>query len=271
MVRVRRPSRVAGLCLLVAVLMGAACSSDDKTNATANSPAASSSAPKASGSIKVSAAASLTEAFNDLQATLKTEQPDLAITYNFGGSGALVTQIQQGVGVDVIATADTDSMKKLQNDGSVEDPVIFAHNKLEILVQPGNPKQIKDLSDLARPDVKFVTEDETVPAGKYSAQALAKAGVMANPVSKEPDVKSAVAKVTSGEADATVVYQTDVTAAGSKGEGVAIPDNQNVVADYPIAILKSTKNHSGAAAFVEAVVHGSGKDALQKRGFLPVT
>src|SRR5262245_1205735 len=264
--------RIAGLCTVALLLFAAACSSDSNTTATAGSAAApSSAAPKASGSINVSAAASLTEAFNDLQTTLKTQQPNLTITYNFGGSGALVTQIQQGAGVDVIATADTDSMKKLQNDGSVEDPVVFAHNKLEILVQPGNPKQIKGLADLARPDVKFVTEDDTVPAGKYSAQALTKAGVNAKPVSKEPDVKSAVAKVTSGEADATVVYKTDVTAAGSKGEGVAIPDDQNVVADYPIAILKATKNHAGAAAFVDAVVHGRGQDALQRRGFLPVT
>jgi molybdate transport system substrate-binding protein len=258
----RRSSLVGAVALVLLVSVVAACSSDDKTTATANS---------VSGSIKVSAAASLTEAFNGLQTTLKKEEPDLSITYNFGGSGALVTQIQQGAEIDVIAAADTDSMKKLQNDGSVEEPVIFAHNKLEILVQPGNPKQIKGMADLARPDIKFVTEDETVPAGKYSAQALANAGVTVSPVSKETDVKAAVAKVTSGEADATIVYQTDVTAAGAKGEGVEIPDAQNIIANYPIAILKATKNHGGAAAFVDAVVHGSGQDALQQRGFLAVT
>src|SRR5262245_41861978 len=217
--------RIAGLCTVALLLFAAACSSDSNTTATAGSAAApSSAAPKASGSINVSAAASLTEAFNDLQTTLKTEQPDLSITYNFGGSGALVTQIQQGAEADVIATADTDSMKKLQTDGSVEDPVIFAHNKLEILVAPGNPKQVQGLADLSRSDIKLVLCDDTVPAGKYAAQSLAKANVTVSPVSKEPDVKSAVAKVTSGEADATIVYQTDVTAAGAKGEGVQIPD-----------------------------------------------
>jgi molybdate transport system substrate-binding protein len=266
-----RRTRLGVLLAAALLFVGAACSSDSKTSTVANSGAASPAVPAASGSIKVSAAASLTEAFNDLQGTLKTEQPNVAITYNFGGSGALVTQIQQGAEVDVIATADTATMKKLQDDGTVEDPVIFAQNKLEILVQPGNPKRIKTLADLARQDVTFVAEDDSVPAGKYSAQALSKAGVTVSPVSKETDVKAAVAKVTSGEADATIVYQTDVTAAASKGEGVQIPGDQNVIAEYPIAIVKASKNHRGAAAFIDAVVHGSGQGALQKRGFLSAT
>jgi molybdate transport system substrate-binding protein len=247
------------------LLFVSGCSSDNKTNATA----ASSSQAKASGKITVFGAASLTEAFTDTQTALKTEQPDLSITYNFGGSGTLVTQIQQGAPADVIATADTDTMKKLTDGGQVEAPITFAKNKLQILVAPGNPKQIKGLSDLGRSDVKLVLCDDTVPAGKYAKQALSMAGVTVNPVSKEADVKSAVAKVTGGEADATIVYQTDVTAAGSKGEGVVIPENQNVIATYPIAIVKATKNHEGAAAFVDSVVNGSGQSALQKRGFLP--
>lgn len=263
-------SLAAAVALVLLVFLGA-CSSDDNTTSTAHSTAVSSGAPKATGSITVSAAASLTEAFTDVQTTLKTAQPDLSITYNFGGSGALVTQIQQGNEVDVIATADTDSMKKLQADSLVEEPVIFAHNKLEILVQPGNPKQIRGLADLSRSDIKFVAGEDNVPAGKYAAQSLAKANVTVSPVSKEPDVKSAVAKVTSQEADATIVYQTDVTAAGAKGEGVKIPDDQNVVADYPVAIVKATKNHAASAAFVDAAVKGSGQDALKQRGFLPAT
>jgi molybdate transport system substrate-binding protein len=195
----------------------------------------------------------------------------LDITYNFGGSGLLVTQIQQGAPDDVIATADTASMQKLVDAGLVETPATFAKNKLEILVAPGNPKNIKGLNDLARDDITFVTEDDSVPAGKYAAQALLTADVTVSPVSKETDVKSAVAKVTSGEADATIVYITDVTAAGSKGTGVTIPDNQNVVATYPIAVLKGAKNHDAAQAFVDAIVNGSGQDALHNRGFLPPT
>jgi molybdate transport system substrate-binding protein len=224
-----------------------------------------------SGSALVFAAASLTEPFSDEQTTLRTEQPGVSITYNFAGSGALVTQIQQGAPADVIATADTASMKKLTDAGLVEAPVTFARNKLEIFVGPGNPKQITTLNDLARSDIRFVTEDDTVPAGKYSAQILSAAGVTTNPVSKELDVKSAVAKVTSGEADATIVYVTDVTAAGSSGAGVTIPDAQNVVAEYPIAIVKATKNHDAAATFIDAIVKGSGQTALHNRGFLPPT
>ena len=263
-------TRFRALVLCVLLLVAAACSSDSKTSTAASS--ASSSAPQVSGSIKVSAAASLTEAFNDLQTTLKSEQPGLTVTYNFGGSGTLVAQIKQGAPVDVIATADTDTMKQLTDANLVDTPVTFANNKLEILVQPGNPKQIKGLSDLGRSDVVYVTPDPTAaPAGKYAAQALSKAGVTTNPVSKEPDVKSAVAKVTSGEADATIVYTTDVTAAGSKGEGVVIPDDQNIVAVYPIAVVKATQNQAAAQAFVDAVVHGSGQDALQKHRFLPAS
>jgi molybdate transport system substrate-binding protein len=260
-------TRFGAVLVCALLLVAAACSSDSTTSAGAAS-SASLAAPQVSGSIKVSAAASLTEAFNDLQTTLKTEQPGLTITYNFGGSGTLVTQIKQGAPADVIATADTDTMKQLTDANLVDAPVTFANNKLEMLVQPGNPKQIKGLSDLSRTDIKYVTEDDTVPAGKYSKQALAKAGVTANPVSKETDVKSAVAKVTSGEADVTIVYQTDATAAGSKGQGVEIPDAQNVIAVYPIAVVKATQNKPAAQAFVDVVAHGSGQDALQKRGFL---
>jgi molybdate transport system substrate-binding protein len=257
-----RLSRLTPLLAVGGLLVGA-CSSDDQPAAT------TAGSSGVSGSVTVFAAASLTESFNDELTALKTEHPDLAITYNFAGSGALVTQIQQGAPADVIATADTASMKKLADAGLVDAPVTFARNKLEILVAPGNPKQIKGLDDLARSDLVFVIEDDTVPAGMYAAQALSKAGVTVSPVSKEADVKSAVAKVTSGEADATIVYATDVTAAGSKGQGVEIPAAQNVIAEYPIAIVKAAKNHAAAAAFVDALVKGSGRTALANRGFLP--
>lgn len=274
-----RPSRVLPwLLLLLAMLVGpiglVGCGSSSKQSTTATGATASSgagltsSAPNASGSLKVFAAASLTESFTDEQSALKASEPGLSVVYNFAGSGALVTQIQQGAPVDVVATADTSSMKKLTDAGLVEAPTTFARNKLEILVEPGNPKRIKTLADLARRDIKLVLEDATVPAGKYSAKALKTAGVTVHPVSLEADVKSAVAKVTSGEADATVVYVSDVKAAASRGTGVPIPDAQNVVAEYPIAIVKTTKNHAGAAAFVGAITKGSGQQALRSHGFL---
>ncbi len=257
-------ARAVALC----VLLGAAgCSSGTRQPTTAG--AGSTTSPGASGPVTVFAAASLTESLNDLQTALKASDPGLAVTYSFGGSGALVTQIQQGAPADVIATADTASMNKLTAAGLAEAPTTFARNKLEILVAPGNPKAINGLSDLSRSEVKLVVEDETVPAGKYSAQALRTAGVTVSPVSKEADVKSAVAKVTTGEADATIVYVTDVNAAGSNGQGIEIPDGQNVIAEYPIAIVKATRSHAAAAAFVGAVAGGSGQDALHRRGFLP--
>ncbi len=213
------------------------------------------------------AAASLTEAMNDLQAGLKVSDPGLSLTYSFGGSGALAIQISQGAPADVVATADSTSMKSLSDAGLVDAPRIFAHNELEILVAPGNPKGIGGLSDLARTDVKVVTEEDSVPAGKYSGQALEAAGVTLSPVSKETDVKAAVARVTSGEADATIVYVTDVIAAGPKGQGVEIPGALNVVAEYPIAVVKSTAHHAAAAAFVDLVVGRSGQNALRRHGF----
>lgn len=253
------------LLLSTAVALGA-CSSNDGAAKTTSTVSAGATV---SESVMVFAAASLTESFDDEQTTLKSQQPGLDVTFNYGGSGTLVTQIEQGAPADVIATADTASMQRLVDAGLVEAPRTFATNKLQILIAPGNPKRIQGLGDLARGDVTFVSEDDAVPAGRYAAQVLQKAGVAANPVSKEADVKSAVAKVTSGEADATIVYVTDVTAAGSKGAGVAIPDDENVVATYPIAVVKSATNKATAQAFVDAIVTGSGQQALRNRGFLP--
>ncbi|HVF13728.1 MAG TPA: molybdate ABC transporter substrate-binding protein [Acidimicrobiales bacterium] len=243
-----------------AVLSSAACGSDGRSAATSAQP---------SGSLTVFAAASLTEAFNDHAATLEASHPKLAIKFSFAGSGGLVTQVEQGAPADVIATADAASMKRLTDAWLVEAPTTFARNKLEILVAPGNPLAITGLADLARDDVKLVLGDESVPVGRFSAQALRAAGVTTNPVSREGDVKAVVAKVTLGEADVAIVYATDVIAAGAKGQGVVIPDDQNVIAHYPIAIVKTTGNRSAAAAFVEEMVRGRGQDALRGRGFLP--
>ncbi|MEY2451577.1 MAG: molybdate transport system substrate-binding protein [Acidimicrobiaceae bacterium] len=251
---------------VAAFLILAACGSD----ATAPKSVALASGAKAapSGPVLVFAAASLTESLTNEKTTLQSEQPGLDVTLNFAGSGTLITQIQQGAEADVIATADTASMQKLVDAGLVETPTVFAHNKLAIVVQSGNPKAIHTLADLARPDVTVVLADPSVPAGKYASQILTKADVMVEPKSLETDVKSAIARVTSGEADAAIVYVTDVKAAGGKAEGVDIPDSQNVVADYPIAIVKATKHHDAAAAFVDAITKGSGQAALSTSGFL---
>jgi molybdate transport system substrate-binding protein len=183
----------------------------------------------------------------------------------------LVTQIEQGAPADVVATADHATMNKLVDAGLVEAPVTFAHNTLEIVVRTGNPKAITGITDLARDDIIFVGEDDTVPAGRYAAQMLQAAGITVSPKSKEPNVKAAIGRVSSGEADATIAYVTDARAAGDLVQGIAIPDALNVVATYPIAVVKATKNHQAALAFVDAVARGAGQAALFARGFLPAS
>jgi molybdate transport system substrate-binding protein len=250
------------VALALALVLGTAACGDDGSTASDSSSTTSKPLP-----LTVFAAASLTESFQGAQPDL----PGLDITYSFAGSGALVAQIQNGAPADVIATADLATMRTLSDAGLVGEPVTFARNQLEILVAPGNPHHIDSLDDLEASDLKVVLADDTVPAGKYAKQILDGAGVSVSPVSNEVDVKGAVAKVTSGEADATIVYVTDVTAAGSKGEGVEIPEDQNVTAEYPIAVVKASTHQEAALAFVESAVSGKVHDALEDHGFLAAT
>ncbi|MCU1377653.1 MAG: molybdenum transporter, periplasmic molybdate-binding protein [Acidimicrobiales bacterium] len=204
-------------------------------------------------------AASLTEAFTDLGGA----------TFTFAGSSALVTQIQQGAPADVFASADETNMQKLVDAGLVETPKVFAHNTLEIVTGSGNPKRITGLADLDRAGLIVVLADPSVPVGRYSQQVLTKAGVTVKPRSLELDVKAALTKVTTGEADASIVYASDVAAAGNDATGVEIPNDQNVTATYPIAVVKATAHRTSAEAFVQKVLSTRGQAALQRRGFLP--
>jgi molybdate transport system substrate-binding protein len=223
-----------------------------------------------SGDLNVSAAASLTAAFTEAGEALEAANDGLKITNNFAGSQALVTQIEEGAPADVFASADEKNMQTLVDKDLVETPTVFAKNRLQIAVAPGNPKGITTLADLEKDGVILVLADEAVPAGKYARQAFKNAGLPApEPKSNELDVKSTMAKLTSGEADAAVVYVTDVTAAGDKVEGVDIPYDQNVIAVYPIAVVKASKNKQAAQAYVDAIVKGSGQAKLKEKGFLP--
>jgi len=253
----------AAVVLATLVLVG--CGKSSPKSAVASTTTAS----KLTGSLTVFAAASLTEAFNDEKAALATAHRELRLTNSFAGTSSLVTQIQQGAPADVFASADEKNMQKLVDAGLVDVPMTFARNKLEIAVAAGNPKHITALADLARSDLRVVLVDPSVPAGTYSQQALGKAGVTVKPKSQELDVRSALAKVTSGEADATIVYVTDVRAAGAQAVGVDIPDADNVVAVYPIAVVKASAHHDAAAAYVDEIVSGTGQRALAGRGFLP--
>jgi molybdate transport system substrate-binding protein len=246
--------------VVIAAVVAAGCGSSGK----------SSSSSKPSGNLNVFAAASLTGALNAERAALQQANPGLHITNDFAGTQQLVSQIQQGAPADVFASADQAHMQTLVDVGLVNTPQVFAKNKLEIAVAPGNPKHITGLADLEKPGVTLVLADPSVPAGKYALQAFEKAKLPApKPKSLELDVKSALAKLTEGEADAVVVYVTDVKAAGDKVQGVEIPAAQNVTATYPIAVVKSSKNQAAAQAYVNDVLNGGGRQTLRSQGFLP--
>jgi molybdate transport system substrate-binding protein len=249
--------------LVVAAVLLTACGGSGG-NAT-TSP----SATPLGGTVSVFAAASLTDAFNALGTSFHAANSGVTVKFNFAGTPTLVTQIEQGAPADVFASADTTNMDKLKGDGfTIGSPQVFARNKLEIVVAPGNPKGITGLADLAKAGVIYITEAPTVPAGKYALQALKMAGVTVTPKSLETDVKSVVSKIELGEADAGIVYTTDVTAAGSKVTGVPIPDADNVIATYPIVAVKATTNAVAANAFVAYVLSAAGQAKLQSFGFL---
>ena len=215
--------------------------------------------------LTVFAAASLQPAFDKIGKILETSQ-NVDTTFSYAGTQTLVAQLTQGAPADVFASADTAHMASLQSAGLVQESKIFAHNRLQIAVAKGNPKGIRSLADLARPGLVVVLADPSVPAGKYAQQALAKAQVTVKPASLEQQVTGVLSKVALGEADAGIVYVSDVVTSG-KVDGVAIPDDQNVIADYPIAILKAAQNASGAKAFVDLVLAVDGQAILKAAGF----
>jgi molybdate transport system substrate-binding protein len=250
--------------LFVAAVFLVSCGSGEST------ATASPSATPLSGTISVFAAASLTDSFRAIGAYFQGANSGLTVQFNFAGTPTLVTQIELGASADVFAAADTTNMDKLKGDGyTAGTPQVFAHNQLEIVVAPGNPKGIASLADLAKPGVIYISEGPTVPAGKYSLQALAKAGVTVTPKSQETDVKSVVSKIELGEADAGIVYKTDISAASGKVQGVAIPDIYNVVATYPLVAVKGTNNSVAGSAFIAYVLSAKGQSTLQAFGFLP--
>jgi molybdate transport system substrate-binding protein len=253
---------------MMAALLAAACGSSGPSTRSAGTAPARSTGSALTGSLTVFAAASLTEPFNDDKDRLVGANPGLSLTYSFAGSQQLVSQISAGAPADVVATADQDSMAKLVAARVVEPPTTFATNALQIVVPRGNPKAVKGLADLSRADLTVVLADPSVPAGRYAGQALDRKGVTAKPASLELDVKSVLRKVSSGEADAGIVYVTDVKAAGSSVAGVDIPSEDNVVATYPVAVVKGTGHRGAALAFVDQLLHGPGQAALVARGFL---
>lgn len=243
-------------------LVGVACGSDDD--------AASSSTATAdvSADITVFAAASLTAAYTEIGDAFMVEHPDATVTFNFASSSDLVTQINEGAPADVYASADQANMAKLADaEGNAGEPQVFATNSLQIIVEPDNPKGITGVADLADPGIIYVTCAPEVPIGKYAAHVLTTAGVTVTPASLEENVKGIVTKVTLGEADAGIVYITDVIAAGDAADGVDIPADINVQATYPVVVTKEAPNAAGGQAFVDFVLSDQGQKILGSYGF----
>lgn len=229
-----------------------------------SSTGSASSSPQTA--LTVFAAASLQPAFARIGARL-AETNNVKTTFSYAGTQTLTSQLTQGAQADVFASADTPHMTILEMAGLLSGPAkIFAHNWLEIVVAKGNPKKITGLADLARPGVVVVLADPSVPAGKYAQQALSKAHVTAHPASLELQVTGVLTKVQLGEADAGIVYASDIFTSTSV-DGVPIAVDQNVLADYPIAELKAAPNAAGAKAFIDLVLSPDGQAVLKAAGF----
>jgi len=244
---------------LVAAL--AACGS------SGGSPATPAGGAKLTGTLTVFAAASLTESFDTIGKQFQAAHPGVKVTFNYGASSMLATQINQGAPADVFASAASKNMSQVASAGNAGSSTTFAVNRMEVAVPASNPAQITSLADLARPGVKVALCQDQVPCGATAAKVFSNAHISVNPVTQEPDVKSTLAKVIVGEVDAGVVYVTDVRAAGDKVTGIAIPDAQNATTDYPIAALTHAKNAALAAAFVSYVESAAGRAVLTAAGF----
>ncbi len=243
----------------VAGLLAAACGSEggDAEGASTNHQ------------VTVFATSSLTEAFTEIGDAFMAARPEIDVIINFAASSTLVGQIIAGARADVFASADLASMAKLVDaEGVSDDPVVFARNRLEIVVGPGNPTGIDEVGDLADPDLIVVTCAVEAPCGAYAQQLFSNAGVAVTPKSFEENVKSVMSKVVLGEADAGVVYSTDVLAAGDDASGVAIPDDVNVIAEYPVVVTQEAPDPDAGRAFIEFVLSPAGREILDRYGFL---
>src|SRR5436189_2978776 len=251
-----------GVILPFIAVLGVSCSSSSSTSpATTSTP------------LIVFAASSLTKAFTQIGQDFHTAHPNVTVTFDFGSSTDLASQIQSEGTADVFASASGTAMDALQSAPGVTDRTSFATNRLVIITPPDNRAGITSMKDLTRSGVKLVLAAEGVPVGDYARQALKSAGILAqataNVVSNEDDDASVVAKVTSGDADAAIVYTSDVATAGDAVRSVAIPSAENVVATYPIAVVGGSAYPDEAKAFLDDVLGPTGQATLATFGFGP--
>lgn len=231
--------------------------------------------------VTVLAAASLTGAFQELADSFEHAHPGVRVRLDFAGTPSLVLQIEQGGAADVFASADTHWMDVVRDSGWVASPVVFAHNNLVLIAPVANPAHIGSMRDLARHGVKLVVADSAVPVGHYARTAFDRLGatpgipigyaanVRRNIVSNEDNVKGVVAKVELGEADAGIVYRTDAAAAAAHLRVLPLPAVADVVADYPIAVLRHSREPELARAFIALLLSPTGTAILQRAGFAP--
>jgi molybdate transport system substrate-binding protein len=234
--------------------------------------------------LTVFTAASLTGAFGEIGQMYKNET-GISVAFNFDGSQALRTQMENGAYADVFASANQKQMKAIENDGLMNNSsiVIFTKNKLSLIVPKDNPAKIVNLSDLAKPGLKIVIGTKDVPVGDYALQILSKLSndsaygpdyktkVLANVISQETNVNYVVTKVALGEADVGFAYVSDITEdLTSKVDKIDIPDEYNVVAQYPMGILLESKYPVESQEFISLVMSDKGKAVLEKYGFAPV-
>ncbi len=284
-----RRRQTALLLLLMLLISPSGCAGQSRGGAAISSPTGGAATVATSGatsqsqaavSMTVFAASSLKEAFEELGKRFREERAGAKVEFNFGGSSQLLAQLQQGASAEVIAFADLITMKKARDAGLIAgEPVIFAKNRLTIVVPKQNRAGIRSLADLAKPGVKVVIAHENVPVGTYAREMLKRASqrpeygadfasrVLQNVVSEEINVKQVLAKVALGEADAGIVYVTDVKAAGADVQQIAIPDDINVIACYPIAVARSARDLQLAQEFVSLVRSEEGRAVLEAHGF----
>jgi len=257
----------ASLAVTVA-LAGCTSAAGQQAAAPSKSPASSSAVASLSGTLTIYAASSLTAAFDELTVMLKQEAPNLAVHLVSDGSSTLATQIEQGAPADVFASADEKTMNAVVEKGLLVDPSLFAANTLRIAVAPGNPLGITTLADLAAPGVITVLCAPQVPCGAASATLLANAGVSLRPASEEQNVSAVVTRVAEKQADAGLVYATDVAANPGRIEGIEPAGADAVVNRYPIGVISGTANAAAARAFVDLVLSAQGQAELARHGFL---
>jgi molybdate transport system substrate-binding protein len=251
--------RLAVIAAVLAAAAAAGCSSSTSSPSAGSSPA--------TGAITVFAAASLTESFTQLGKQFEATHPGDTVKFSFGPSSGLATQITSGAPADVFASAAPGNMDDVVSAGDAASPQNFAKNTMEVATPPDNPGNVESVKDLADDSVKVALCQPQVPCGVVAAEVFKNAGITVKPVTLQPDVKSVLTQVETGNVDAGMVYVTDVQAAGSKVNGVTIPASDNASTLYPIATINSSKHKSIAQAFMNYVLSPAGQQVLKAAGF----